>query len=56
MYGPLLSILTMPTNQNPNADDLDWDRDRDGRMLDHQTPDTAVRTRQYVPGQNPEEP
>ena len=37
-------------------DDLDWDRERDGRMADYATDDDAVPTTPYKPGENPEEP
>ena len=30
-------------------DDLDWDRDRDGRMRDYATDDDAVPTTVYTP-------
>ena len=37
------------TEKTPDVDDLDWDRDRDGRMADYATDDDAVPTAPYDP-------
>lgn len=38
-------MSTTPTER----DDLDWSRERDGRMADYATADDAVTTRPYDP-------
>lgn len=37
--------------EQPDEAGTDWDRERDGRMADHATPDDAVQTVRWRPGQ-----